>query len=213
VQWAFGCPFRCEFCIDNQLYKKMLYRDVNDVIEELVEIDRLGFREVYFKDLTFGLHRGLAEEFLAKLDNTALSKAVLDLETLSKSGRRLPILVQIHHATVVNARRRAFFVEKVKTVSTERRKLISLEIVECPSNGMTMGFSGFVAAMRGQGVRMAMRVDSDWRDFRGIERSGVSIATTASLPMRESTESLMAPFWIYLTSSAGSPCEKTTSPD
>ncbi|MBI1825263.1 MAG: radical SAM protein [Planctomycetes bacterium] len=72
VQWAFGCPFRCEFCIDNQLYKKMLYRDVNDVIEELVEIDRLGFREVYFKDLTFGLHRGLAEEFLAKLANRKL---------------------------------------------------------------------------------------------------------------------------------------------
>lgn len=67
VQWSFGCPFRCEFCIDNQLYQKMLYRNVDDVIEELVEIDRLGFREVYFKDLTFALHRGLAEEFLAKL--------------------------------------------------------------------------------------------------------------------------------------------------
>src|SRR5689334_22556720 len=38
------------------------------------------------------------------------------------------------------------------------------------------------------------------------------MATTASLPMRESTDSLIAPFWMYLTSLQGSPCEKTTSP-
>ncbi len=67
VQWAFGCPYTCEFCIDNQLYRKMLYRDVDDVIDELTEIDALGFREVYFKDLTFALHKKLAEEFLRKL--------------------------------------------------------------------------------------------------------------------------------------------------
>jgi len=37
------------------------------VVEELVEIDRLGFREVYFKDLTFGLHKPVAVEFLTRL--------------------------------------------------------------------------------------------------------------------------------------------------
>ena len=40
---------------------------------------------------------------------------------------------------------------------------------------------------------------------------GTSIATTASLPMWDSTESLTAPFWRYLTSLPGSPCEKMTS--
>ena len=40
----------------------------------------------------------------------------------------------------------------------------------------------------------------------------VNIATTASFPIRESTESLMAPFWMYLTSLPASPCEKTTPP-
>ncbi len=67
VQLSFGCPFTREFCIDNQLYRKTLHRDVDDLVDELVEIDRLGFREVYFKDLTFGLNRGVVDEFLKKL--------------------------------------------------------------------------------------------------------------------------------------------------
>ncbi len=66
-QFSFGCPFTCEFCIDNQLYRNMLYRDVDDMVTEMVEIDRLGFREVYFKDLTFGLNKGVTREFLEKL--------------------------------------------------------------------------------------------------------------------------------------------------
>jgi len=67
TQFSFGCPFTCEFCIDNQLYRKTLYRDVDDMVEEMVELDRLGFREVYFKDLTFGLKKPIATEFLTKL--------------------------------------------------------------------------------------------------------------------------------------------------
>lgn len=67
TQLSFGCPFTCEFCVDNRQYRKMLYRDVDDVIEELVDVDRNGFREVYFKDLTFGLNKKITTEFLEKL--------------------------------------------------------------------------------------------------------------------------------------------------
>ena len=67
AQFSFGCPFTCEFCIDNQQYRKMLYRDVDDMVAEMVEIDRLGFREVYFKDLTFGMNFAITAEFLRKL--------------------------------------------------------------------------------------------------------------------------------------------------
>lgn len=67
TQFSFGCPFTCEFCIDNQQYRKMLYRHVDDMVDEMVEMDRLGFREVYFKDLTFGLNYALTAEFLRKV--------------------------------------------------------------------------------------------------------------------------------------------------
>ncbi len=72
TQFSFGCPFTCEFCIDNQQYRKMLYRDVDDMVEELVRIDRLGFREVYFKDLTFGLNASVTRAMLEKLASRRL---------------------------------------------------------------------------------------------------------------------------------------------
>ena len=40
---------------------------------------------------------------------------------------------------------------------------------------------------------------------------GPSIATTASLPPGDSTESFTVPFWMYRTLSAASPWEKMTS--
>ncbi len=67
VQMSFGCPYTCEFCLDNAVYRKMLYRNVDDVVAELVDVDRSGFREVYFKDLTFGLNKAITTEFLEKL--------------------------------------------------------------------------------------------------------------------------------------------------
>jgi radical SAM superfamily enzyme YgiQ (UPF0313 family) len=94
VQLSFGCPFTCEFCIDNQLYRKMLYRDIDDVVEELVEIDRLGFREVYFKDLTFGLHKALAVDFLSKLAAKRLKLRWLCTTRIDVASREMLTLMK-----------------------------------------------------------------------------------------------------------------------
>lgn len=72
VQMCFGCPYQCEFCLDNALYPQMRCRNVDDVVEEMAEIDQLGFREVYFKDLTFGLNKRVSTEFLEKLASRRL---------------------------------------------------------------------------------------------------------------------------------------------
>ena len=64
VQMSFGCPFTCEFCIDNQLYGRVLHRDVNGQPRHLVKLLR---REVYFKDLTFGLDKGTTTRLLEEM--------------------------------------------------------------------------------------------------------------------------------------------------
>ena len=49
----FGCPFKCTFCIANTLGFR--YRPAEEVYKELLYIIKLGIREVFFEDMTFGL--------------------------------------------------------------------------------------------------------------------------------------------------------------
>jgi len=49
----FGCPFKCTFCIANTLGFR--YRGAEEVYKELLYITKLGIREVFFEDMTFGL--------------------------------------------------------------------------------------------------------------------------------------------------------------
>ncbi len=49
----FGCPFKCTFCIANTLGFR--YRPAEEVYKELLYITKLGIREVFFEDMTFGL--------------------------------------------------------------------------------------------------------------------------------------------------------------
>jgi len=56
----FGCPFKCSFCIAGKLGFR--YRLAGEVIEELLSIDRLGIKELFFEDMTFGVPRANALE-------------------------------------------------------------------------------------------------------------------------------------------------------
>jgi len=49
---SMGCPYHCTFCIPGTLGFKL--RDVENVMEELEYIRRLGIREVLFQDSSFG---------------------------------------------------------------------------------------------------------------------------------------------------------------
>lgn len=51
----YGCPFKCPFCVmPNVGYK---YRPVDNVLEEISYLDRLGIHEIYFADQTFGANK------------------------------------------------------------------------------------------------------------------------------------------------------------
>src|SRR4029077_10291487 len=54
---------------------------------------------------------------------------------------------------------------------------------------------------------MAMRVDSDWRDFRGMERSGVSIATMDASDLTLSEAACLAAFEIFADRTANAKLE------
>lgn len=51
----YGCPFRCTFCVMSGLGYK--YRSVENVLDELRHVARLGIREIYFDDQTFGAQK------------------------------------------------------------------------------------------------------------------------------------------------------------
>jgi radical SAM superfamily enzyme YgiQ (UPF0313 family) len=51
----FGCPFPCNYCISGHLGFKL--RDLDGVVEELSFLHRLGLREIFFRDQTFGVHK------------------------------------------------------------------------------------------------------------------------------------------------------------
>lgn len=49
-----GCPGRCTFCSSPSFYgRKIRYRSVESMIEELEFIQKLGYREVFFRDEIF----------------------------------------------------------------------------------------------------------------------------------------------------------------
>lgn len=51
----FGCPYKCGFCIAQNVKYKM--RDSSEIIIELAYLKSLGIEEVFIKDFTFGVDK------------------------------------------------------------------------------------------------------------------------------------------------------------
>lgn len=50
---AWGCPYSCSYCILNKFPN--YWRDANEIIEEMRKVKKLGFKEIYIGDRSFGL--------------------------------------------------------------------------------------------------------------------------------------------------------------
>jgi len=58
MQTSRGCPGRCIYCTAPAFYgRKYRFRSVEKVLQELREIERLGYREVFFRDETFTVRK------------------------------------------------------------------------------------------------------------------------------------------------------------
>ena len=113
VLTATGCPFRCRFCASHGLPHHL--RPIPDVVEELASIRRLGIREVYLRDLTFGpdraralaLSSAIAEAGLGMRWSAECRAEVLDdevLEAMARAGCEV-ILVGVETGSEEVARR------------------------------------------------------------------------------------------------------------
>ncbi len=61
---GFGCPFRCSFCNNHQLHRKLIRRDAYNCILELEHLKKRGLRYVLFDDDIFTINPGWLDYFL-----------------------------------------------------------------------------------------------------------------------------------------------------
>lgn len=50
---SYGCPFKCDYCVGGKL--PFMVRDLQNVYEELCYLKMIGIKELWIKDLTFGV--------------------------------------------------------------------------------------------------------------------------------------------------------------
>ena len=61
---GFGCPFRCSFCNNHQLHRKLIRRSSSNCVEELLFLKERGLRYVLFDDDIFTLNRSWLYDFI-----------------------------------------------------------------------------------------------------------------------------------------------------
>jgi radical SAM superfamily enzyme YgiQ (UPF0313 family) len=68
IQFARGCPFRCEFCDIIVVYgRRPRVKDVDQVMREVAEVHRLGGRQVFLVDDNFIGNRNVAKKLLREM--------------------------------------------------------------------------------------------------------------------------------------------------
>ncbi len=75
----FGCPYTCSFCFNGKWAHKL--RDIDNAMQELRYLRDAGIKELWIKDLTFGVNKQHSREFLHRLISEGLN---FDWVTLSR---------------------------------------------------------------------------------------------------------------------------------
>lgn len=67
---SFGCPNRCNYCVEHKLVKKVCYNDIDEKLNEIkMLVNKYGRKFIHLADSDFLINRNLLEEFLDKLEN------------------------------------------------------------------------------------------------------------------------------------------------
>lgn len=62
---AFGCPFKCSFCVSGRIDWDT--RSIDNIVEELSYVKELGVKEIFFRDNVFGAKKKESSELFNKM--------------------------------------------------------------------------------------------------------------------------------------------------
>lgn len=170
VMTDFGCPYTCTFCITGQLGYKL--RDLDNVMQELHWLKRRGFRELYVKDSTFGVHKKHHNELLdrmiaERLDFSwfTLSRAnVLSeplIEKMARAGcHTVQIGVESVDEEILKNVRKGIRVSQVVEIFRLLRKHGIRTLAH-----FTLGFPGETEESALRTIEFAKLLDSDFASF------------------------------------------------
>ena len=67
----YGCPFHCDYCIGGELGFRL--RNMDNVMAEMHALKKIGIRELWIKDLTFGVNKKRTLELLDRMKKENLN--------------------------------------------------------------------------------------------------------------------------------------------
>ncbi|MBE7558365.1 radical SAM protein [bacterium] len=170
IMTDFGCPYTCTFCITGQLGYKL--RDLDNVLSEMHWLWDQGYRELYVKDSTFGVHKKHHNELLDRMMAEGLafswftlSRAnVLNEALIEKMARAGCHTVQIGVESVDE--------EILKNVRKGIKVSQVMEVFQlCRKHGIrtlahfTIGFPGETEESALRTIEFAKVLDSDFASF------------------------------------------------
>jgi len=181
----YGCPFHCDYCIGGELGFRL--RDMENVLEEMRELKRLGVRELWIKDLTFGVNKTRTLELLEhmrreRLEFTwvCLSRAnVLDEELLRemKSAGCHTIQLGVESASdeLLQQYTKGITVEQVRKVVALCRK-IGIRILA----HYILGLPGDTVGTIRRTIRYAISLNTEFASFNiAMPRMGTTFRQDA----------------------------------
>ncbi len=177
----YGCPFRCAFCVMPGIGFKM--RDIDGVMAELRTLKRIGVREIYFDDQTFGAIRSRTLALLERMINEDLRLGWCCFTRVDVVDE--PLLMRMKQAgchTImfgVETANKQLLTKCSKGIQTER----VLETIRlCQKNGMStvatfiIGLPGETLSTVEETIRFACSCGCDYASFNiAVPRMGTKL--------------------------------------
>ena len=166
----FGCPYHCSFCITGTLGYRL--REMDSVAEELAYLYSLGIRDIWFKDVVFGVNKShyyalldLLTEGPHKFQWATLSRVdvVTDelLEKMARAGcHTIQFGVESSDPGILESIEKGIAPERVKEVFSLCRKLGIRTLAH-----FIIGLPGETEETALATIDFALEIDPDFASF------------------------------------------------